>query len=268
MSSTSEYIQKTIHYIESHLDDELTVEVLAKEAGYSRFHFSRAFKLEVGESVISYIARLRVERSALHVNMNNSSLIEVAQDAGYKTPTGFLKAFKKRFGSTPSDYKNNTKDLIYEYRDMTIEEPQITTRDNSHILYVRKIGGYETSTEDAWESLMQSIQSLPSLDLTQLIGICYDDPEISVEDTIRYEAAIVLTPDTIKPLQDQEFNTKMLFGGRYVKTLFNEEFGDMDETYNAIYLWIKENNYNLRDAPAIEHYLSSPLITYINIPIH
>ena len=57
-------IKKVTYYIENHLDDRFDVEMLAKLAGYSPYHFCRIFKLYIGESVMSYATRLKLERAA------------------------------------------------------------------------------------------------------------------------------------------------------------------------------------------------------------
>ena len=87
-----------------HLDDELDIALLADVSSYSPFHFCRVFKAQMGESVMSYTTRLRLESASIEVGMGNKPLINVALKAGFQTPSGFLKAFKKRFGATPTVY--------------------------------------------------------------------------------------------------------------------------------------------------------------------
>ncbi|MGK0271507.1 MAG: AraC-like DNA-binding protein, partial [Cocleimonas sp.] len=93
-------LQKAIFHIESHLNDELNIDQLADISAYSKFHFCRAFKAQMGESVMAYTHRLRIEASSSEVGLGNKPMIDVAYDIGFQTPTGFLKAFKKHFGMT------------------------------------------------------------------------------------------------------------------------------------------------------------------------
>src|SRR5262245_37587423 len=51
-------------HIQQHLDDELTLEELARVASFSQFHFHRLFRGLIGESVKEHVRRLRLERAA------------------------------------------------------------------------------------------------------------------------------------------------------------------------------------------------------------
>lgn len=64
MDQAEEYVKrmlKVLVYIDEHLDDELTMEALAKVASYSPFHFHRIFQAVTGETVHRYVKRLRLQ---------------------------------------------------------------------------------------------------------------------------------------------------------------------------------------------------------------
>lgn len=88
-------IKKAIYHIENNLDKDLDINFLSQISGYSRFHFCRVFKAQTGESVMSYTTRLRIEASSIQVGLGKDSMINVAFDAGFQTPTGYLKAFRR-----------------------------------------------------------------------------------------------------------------------------------------------------------------------------
>ena len=78
----------------------------------------------------------------------------------------------------------------------------------------------------------------------------------------------------VELLEKKGFSSKVLLGGQYLKILHRGSFSDSDETYNRLYLWIKQHNYTLRDEPSIEEYINTPhevseseLLTYIYLPI-
>ena len=93
-------IEKSIAYINEHLNEDLSPECLANQAGYSMFHFCRMFKEVTGESVMRFV---RGKRLALAENaiMEGSALSEVAEQCGYETTSGFTRAYKKQFGYRP-----------------------------------------------------------------------------------------------------------------------------------------------------------------------
>src|SRR5512141_2641974 len=101
----SDCIQAVIRYIREHIHEPLTREVLAEVAGFSVPHFHRVFTAHVGESAISYIRRLRLERAARKLRMGAVDITEVALAAGYDTHAAFSKAFKQQFGFSPSEFR-------------------------------------------------------------------------------------------------------------------------------------------------------------------
>ncbi|MCK4608251.1 MAG: helix-turn-helix transcriptional regulator [Gammaproteobacteria bacterium] len=88
-------IKRVLSFIETHLDEERSLEELAKIACFSSYHFHRIFTGMVGESVKSYIRRLRLERAARQLLSSSSklSVTEIAFSAGYQTSESFSKAF-------------------------------------------------------------------------------------------------------------------------------------------------------------------------------
>ena len=57
-------LEQAVVYIENHLGDPLTVEEVARHAGYSYYHLTRVFSALLGESVGSYIKKRRLSNGA------------------------------------------------------------------------------------------------------------------------------------------------------------------------------------------------------------
>jgi AraC-like DNA-binding protein len=90
-------------YIVKHLKDELSLDAIANEAGYSAYHFAREFKSTFKVSVMEFtrLERLSAARNDL---ADGRKVIDVAMDYGFDTHAGFTKAFTAEFGCTPTDY--------------------------------------------------------------------------------------------------------------------------------------------------------------------
>ncbi len=283
-------ILKVIYYIEKHLDDELEVKILAKVAGYSYFHFCRIFKIHIGESVMSYATRLKLERAASEVMYAKKSIIEIALDAGYQTPTGFLKAFKTRFGTTPTAYKKTALKLIdIEIdKEITMKEINIVEREACHVVFTRETGNYDKSSEVAWKRLSDSLNDLekvfaknpPATEVclseknAETLGICHDDPSITDEANIRYDAAIAWPKKEIDVLESYGFEVKSVEGGKYAVIAYMGDYGVAEQAWGTLYTWIDKSNYTFRDKPAFEKYLNawnetdlSKIETEIYVPI-
>jgi AraC family transcriptional regulator len=98
-------IEGVMRYIREHLHEPLDRETLAAVAGFSIPHFHRVFTAQIGESAISYIRRLRLERAGRKLRMGAIDITEVALAAGYDTHAAFSKAFKQQFGLSPREFR-------------------------------------------------------------------------------------------------------------------------------------------------------------------
>jgi AraC family transcriptional regulator len=101
----AECIEDVMRYIHTHISEPLDREMLAGVAGFSVPHFHRVFTAHMGESAISYVRRLRLERAARKLRMGAVDITEVALAAGYDTHAAFSKAFKGQFGLSPSEFR-------------------------------------------------------------------------------------------------------------------------------------------------------------------
>ena len=281
-------MKKVTYYIEVHLDDVLDLQVLAKVAGYSPYHFCRVFKLHIGESAMSYASRLKLERAASEVTYAKKSMIEIALDAGYQTPTGFLKAFKARFGTTPTAYKKSTLHFTEIYKESTMKDIKIVQREEVQVVFTRETGYYETSSDLAWKKLDESLNGLeevfrknpPQIEINldedgaETLGICHDDPSITDEANIRYDAAISWSKEKVDVLGTYGFETKTIAGGKYAVTEYMGDYTVAGEAWGTLYAWIEKNGYTFRDEPPFEKYLnawnekgSNKIETEVYVPI-
>ncbi len=101
-------IHRVMDYIEAHLDQELTLEELARVACFSRFHFHRIFGAIASESLYQFILRLRLERAAGQLLHNpKKSVTEIALDCGFGSSASFARSFKAFFSMSASDWKKH-----------------------------------------------------------------------------------------------------------------------------------------------------------------
>ena len=100
-----ECIEEVMRYIREHIHERLDRETLADVAGFSVPHFHRVFTAHVGESAISYIRRIRLERAGRKLRMGAVDITEVALAAGYDSHAAFSKAFRQEYGLSPSEFR-------------------------------------------------------------------------------------------------------------------------------------------------------------------
>jgi AraC family transcriptional regulator len=99
-------LQRVLRYIDGHLDEDLSLEVLSGIAAFSKFHFHRQFAELFGIGVHQYVQLVRSKRASYRLAFRDGqSILEIALDSGYEGPEAFSRAFKQRVGQTPSDFR-------------------------------------------------------------------------------------------------------------------------------------------------------------------
>jgi two-component system response regulator YesN len=93
-------------YIDSHYNEELSLEDVSIEVNLSPQYFSRFFKQETGENFIDYLTQIRINKAIDLLKDKNHSVKEVCYMIGYNDPNYFSRIFKKITGHSPSDQKN------------------------------------------------------------------------------------------------------------------------------------------------------------------
>ncbi len=92
-------------WIRGHLDEELTVETLAERAHLSPRHFNRKFKLVFGLTPADFVEELRLDEARWLLANADGSMESVAGDIGYRSDDSFRRAFERRFGVGPNEYR-------------------------------------------------------------------------------------------------------------------------------------------------------------------
>jgi len=92
-------------WIHSHLNNDLTVETLAGRACLCPRHFSRRFKDEVGTSPADFVEKLRLDEARHRLSSGDNSVENVGLSVGFKSADAFRRAFERRLGISPSDYR-------------------------------------------------------------------------------------------------------------------------------------------------------------------
>jgi AraC-like DNA-binding protein len=83
----------------------LDVDTVAAHAGYSPYHFSRAFKAAYGETPGQYLSRRRIERAQELLRTAQLSITEICTLVGFHSLGTFSATFKKQTGLSPTDYR-------------------------------------------------------------------------------------------------------------------------------------------------------------------
>ncbi len=101
----SEVITAVMTYINNHYREELSLEDVARFAGFSRYYFSRSFKRQTGYSFKDYLCQKRLQVAMDLLIRTNRSMRDVAIESGFGSVATFNRVFREKKGCTPTQYR-------------------------------------------------------------------------------------------------------------------------------------------------------------------
>ena len=105
-SHGDELIKKAQAYIESKLDEKISVESLSSEFAIGRRNFDRRFIKATGNTPVEYAQRVKIEAAKKSFESSRKSISEVMYDVGYSDVKAFREVFRKITGMSPLEYRS------------------------------------------------------------------------------------------------------------------------------------------------------------------
>jgi AraC family transcriptional regulator len=122
-------IYPALAYAASHFDEDISLDQLARQVRFSPFHLHRLFAETMGETPKQLTMRLRLSRAAVMLLISKDSVLDIALSCGFQSHEVFSRAFRRRFGMTPSDY-----------RQQGFSAPVDATQAKQHAAFVARVG--------------------------------------------------------------------------------------------------------------------------------
>ena len=99
--SSDSQIEELLRYINHNLTEDLSIETLARKYYLSKYHMMRKFKEETGYTIHNYIISKRLLLARTKIS-EGTPILKAAQLSGFSDYTTFSRAYKKQFGTAPS----------------------------------------------------------------------------------------------------------------------------------------------------------------------
>jgi AraC family transcriptional regulator len=98
-------VRRIRDYIDLHITERITLHDIARAAGYSPWHAERLFKEHTGVTPFEYLRGVRLTRAATDLAEGNGRIIDIALDYVFDSHEGFTRAFTRRFGMSPREFR-------------------------------------------------------------------------------------------------------------------------------------------------------------------
>lgn len=99
-------IARTIDYLSTHLNEQVTIDDLAEQVGMSRAVFHRRFKEATTMSPIQFVKSMRLNNAAMKIS-EGRTVSEAAWDVGYQSTSQFSREFKRVYGRSPRQWSHD-----------------------------------------------------------------------------------------------------------------------------------------------------------------
>jgi AraC family transcriptional regulator len=285
-------MHRVLEHIDRHLDEPLELDTLAAVANFSSFHFHRLFSALMGEAPGEYLRRRRLETAATRlVSQPELPILHVALAVGFGSTEAFGRAFKARFGFTPSAWRSKER-AKRARRPMGAFPPTRTPKSNRRqansnphqaqesgavhhqassrraqeasmnvklidrqptpVAYLRHVGPYGNPISEFWQATVFPWMVTNGLLGRARFGISHDDPDIAASAKCRYDACVEVTPEFVGA--GKHFGTTIP-GGKYAAAQFT---GTATEIVNAwaslLRDWLPASGMQLDSRPLFEYY--------------
>ncbi|PEC55679.1 AraC family transcriptional regulator [Bacillus cereus] len=272
--SKDEYLRriyKVQDYIESHIDDPLSIEELAEVAGFSKFHFHRIFKGIVDEPLSRYVNRLKLERATnLLTYRTDMTITDIAYHFGFTDSAVFSRTFKSHYGISPSQYRNdnskNCKDVSgasqYNECKKVRGNVEIVSADDINVAYIRHIGTYEELTI-AFPKMIEKLfhyaaeENCHVFEDTKVLTIYHDHHKFTEDNHLRTSLCITIPNESA--VETNDIGIMVIPSGRYAVGHFEISQDEYKGAWDFLYgEWLPNSGYKPRDSYPFEMYKNDP----------
>ncbi|MBS6210664.1 helix-turn-helix domain-containing protein [Proteus cibi] len=110
-------------WIEEHLGRVIHLEELAAYSGYSLWHMQKIFKEITGTSLGKYIRQRRLAGAIHLLRTSERSIFDIALDFGFGSQSHFTYMFRKEYGITPFDFRQNQEIILETKQPLHLQSP-------------------------------------------------------------------------------------------------------------------------------------------------
>ena len=240
-----ERINRTIEFIETHLDGDLHLDMLAAHCAFSKYHFHRIFKALIGEPPLKYIEQRRLFHAARDLIYSKKRVLDIALEYGFNSHEAFIRSFKKRFAMTPGRFRKTRSYFEvpekYQTGPLELKLSSGTVRLNPRIIEKSEfvLAGLTYAGHDAsalyglWEKFWCMVSDgRIQMETGILFGACFHDIDMRNREIFKYYAGIEVHDGFTHP---KEMQTVQIPQNAYALFTHKGSIAEIERTFDLIY---------------------------------
>ena len=253
-------LEGVVDFVDAHLDAELSLERMATIAAISPFHFHRLFHLWSGETLNEFVRRRRLDVAAGRLrHCPDEKITAIALNCGFASPEGFARAFRERFGMTPSRWRGGGwavgRMQANDHWRRGVPRVAVAREPAMDVLFMRGRGDFGQVAPALWERFMSAVRALGLVE-QPLLFMGLDDPGIVGPARCRMDACVQLPPAFGAALSFPPPLLQKQIPECWVAALeFDGPAEDIVEGWMAMLTrWLPQSAYKLAIGPFLERY--------------
>ncbi|MFA8342931.1 MAG: GyrI-like domain-containing protein [Rhodothermaceae bacterium] len=248
-----ERIEKVINFIEENLQKKITLEEVASEACFSKYHFHRIFNAIAGETLGDYVRKRRLTVAAKELLFSNKKIIEVAFDLQFESQSTFTRAFKNMFNLTPGEYRKKGEHLVFSAREPVkltelkrlhrgfTMKPELKEIEEFTVVGMEKTVTLKTNylIVELWEKFSQRIDEIKNRIGTEYFEVCKPFEEGEKEKFTEDSEFTKVASVKVSKVEDlpEGMTAVTVPGGKYAVFTHKGKSMEIKSTYE--YIWGK-----------------------------
>ena len=243
-------VDQSIDHIIQHLDDDLSLDSISAQFYISKYHFSRIFKEETGESIYAFIKRCKIDQSAIDMKLNPMKTVtDIGLDYGYSS-SNYSSVFRKHHDTSPSMFRQSipthsmpvpfSPERTAHFKTAKEYAAQIEIQESPDlfVIYERFIGNY-VDIEKNWYLFLDKYKSFMN-ERTILAERFFNDPAITKASQCICDICMTVGQDCTLD------NVMWINGGKWIVYHFQGEIKDIFETLQGVFsVWLPESGYKM-----------------------
>jgi len=239
--------ERAIIYMETHLDENISVHDVAKASGYSYYHFTRIFQSVLGENIGNYIQKRRLSSAAQKLLYSDRKIIDIAIESGFDSPESFSRAFKNVYQINPTAYRQNRldvflgnkkaidRDFLRHISSYITVQPKIESIDEIHVAGIRGTAALD-NIFSLWKQFGEILDSIPDKhSLARTFGICEYKENFPIANYDMELTEVVGVEVTSYDSMSANIVTKTIPAGKFAVFTHKGSLSNILKTYQ--YIW-------------------------------
>lgn len=238
-------IRDLLVWLESHLDQPLSLDNVAAKAGYSKWHLQRMFKDVTDHAIGAYIRARRLSKAAVALRLTSRPILDIALQYRFDSQQTFTRAFKKQFNQTPAWYRRSADWNAFGLRPpirlgdfvlpeaafVTLPDIELIGQTQSYTCTLEQISFYRDEMRaHFWRQFLAETDRVPPV----LYGLHRVRPSIEKDDEQEIFYTTAVPSDKLsQPLQSTQ--KVQLEAGEYVQFTYDGPRSNLQEFILLIY---------------------------------